>query len=286
MNHEVALIQVSDLDRLFALDSQISSANLPAVVEQTVGLWRAVHGNGDLLEIVKWGLIYSLKMTVVTDGHHASKAKWQVTQLRDRPFARTWVEFCAEHLDMSPSEASNKKRNWEIYHIELGYPLVDLLIAGVQRLNVARATLNDCLKSVPQIFPEKLLVGVFGRPHVCLACRADVPFADRVPLTCPACEQGYQYQEPLTVFAVKDLIDELKDHPDTAPHVEADIEESDDLFTVLPYFVDSGGERYTLPAWDVPILADGQASTLGGIPAEVVGEFAKWVKARFKAVGE
>lgn len=284
-SQETALVQMSDIDRLFALDQGITSENAVAVIEKTVSMWNAVHQNGALCETLTWGIIYSLRMTVITSGEHAGKAKWQVVQLDPRyPLALTWEEFCLHHLDMNPSEASNKKRNWEIYFVELGYGLIDLLIAGVQRLNVARSTMINCMKAHPVVFPEKLLLAVFGEPHICIKCGSHTYFTEAVPEECPHCEQAYQYREPATVAEVKDLIAELKGKPSTKPHVEADIEESDDALTVLPFFVDSDGNRYMLPAWSVPILETGQHSELGGVPEDVRGELAKWMRSRFKEV--
>ena len=238
---ETALVQMSDIDRLFALDKDITSANAVAVVERTISMWNSVHLNGALCEVWTWGIIYSFRMTVITSGEHAGKAKWQVAQLDPRyALALTWEEFCLHHLDMGPSEASNKKRNWEIYKIELGYGLIDLLIAGVQRLNVARSTMIQCMKGSPVVFPEKLLVAVFGEPHICTKCGAHTYFTEAVPKACPHCAQDYQYREPATVADVKAIIEELKGAPGTKPHVEGDVEESDDALTVLPFFIGLG----------------------------------------------
>jgi hypothetical protein len=285
VSEEHALIQLGDLEQLYALDQTITSETAPAVVERTVSMWNAIHRNGQLCEVLQWGIIYSLRATVIPSGPDAGKAKWQVTQLDPRyPLSLTWEEFCINHLDMSPGEASNKKRNWEIYRIDLGYGLIDLLIAGVQRLNVARATIAGCMKDSPPVFPEKLLTAVFGEPHVCLACSEHAWFTDRVPETCPHCDADYQYLEPATVAEVKDIIARLKGEPPGKARVEADVEETDDALTVLPFFVDSDGNRYTLPAWSVPILETGQASELGGVPMDVKDELARWMRGRFKEI--
>jgi hypothetical protein len=287
VSDKYALVQLGDLDQLHALDQEITSETAPAVVDRTVSMWHQAHRNGELCEVLQWGIIYSLRATVIPSGEHAGKAKWQITILDPRyPLALTWEEFCINHLGMSPGEASNKKRNWEIYKRDLGYDLIDLLIAGVQRLNVARAMIADCAKKTPVIFPEKLLTAVFGEPHICLACQEHVWFTDRVPETCPHCEAGYQYLEPATVTEVKAIISKLKGNPPDKPHVQADIEETDDALTVLPFFVDGQGNRYTLPAWSVPILATGQGGDLGGIPEEAKEALAKWMRGRFKEIAQ
>ena len=279
---ESSLVRIDNLNRVLALDAEISSANMPAVVEQTVSLWSAVHQSGAVAEIIEWGLIYSLRTTVILDGEHAGKAKWQVTQLNPLfPLAKTWVEFCLTHLDMGPGEASNKKRNWEIFHIELAYNLIDMLIAGIQRLNVARATLAACLKGSPPVFPEKLLFAVFGDPHTCLSCEERVSFSIDVPETCPHCGEVYAHLEPQTVAVVKAIVQELKARPDTKPHVEADLEQSEEKVVVLPYFIDSTGQRYALPAWEVPVLGAGADVGLGGVPEDAISEFMRWVRGRF-----
>lgn len=280
-----ALIQLGDLDQLCAMDSAITSQNVTAIVERTVSMWHLAHRNGELCEVLEWGIIYSLRATVIPSGVHAGKAKWQVTILDPRyPLALTWEEFCINHLGMSPGEASNKKRNWEIYRIDMGYGLIDLLIAGVQRLNVARATIAGCMNAKPVVFPEKLLLAVFGEPHVCLACGEHAWFTERVPEQCPHCGADYQYRPPATVVEVKDIIAKLKGGSPERARVEADIEETEESITVLPYFVDSDGNRYVLPAWSVPILEAGQCAELGGVPDDVREELARWMRGRFKEI--
>lgn len=253
------LVRQDTLEKVLALDLVAHEQTDPALLESSRELWIGAQSYGDLCEIVKWAMIYSYKTTILDNG----KPKWQSTRInQDRGFALTWAEFCLVHLGISESEASNKKRNWEVFAVEFGYKIGDLIRAGVQRLNVSRVIFDKGLQT------DELITAVFGRPHVCTACGSFVVFDNVPPETCPECGADFVPVHPKTVVEVQDIVDRIKakkQAEDAPVRIEGDLEVGDDLIMVCPWLI-VGDQKVELPAYEVPILGKNEVSDLPGVP--------------------
>jgi len=268
----------AEIERIIVLDQSAKESDVPSLIKRTRAMWVESDRAGDYYEVAKWALLASLKNTVIGEGPDQGKAKWQVTKIKpEEQLSLTWEEYCYNHLGMTPSEASNKKRNWEVYADQIGYGFRDLVRAGVQRLNIARSCFAKGLQT------QALVDGVFGRHNVCSECGAEVVMDYRnPPKECPECGKPFVPVAPAKVALVQLEVDAIKNanKDQTEPvRVQADLERDGDTLILLP-FIQLGEDRYNLPSWEIPILADDEVGQ--GVPTEILEEIMKFFRKKFK----
>lgn len=263
-----ALVLQGQIESVLALDDRVQSGQETELVEISQVVWHRVRSGKKQIFLAEAAMIHSFRHARLPGGTE----KWRRVRLTDAHISSTWSEFCLAHLEMDGSTASNYWKLWELYVQRLGFPVPDLLVAGVSKLVAARKT----VEATYPVVSERLTDALFGNLHKCRACRA-VQDSDALngPLFCGDCSAAFvpvppaSYVETLVVLReIRDARQMLQDGLASEPRVRlvADLEVDDDrtFIRVIPT-LKIGDESYPFPVWEVPVIGD---DVIGeGIPA-------------------
>lgn len=256
-----ALVLQGQVESVLALDDRVHSGQETELIETSQVVWHHVRAGKKQVFLAEAAMIHSFRHVKMPDGTE----KWRRVRLTDAHLASTWSEFSLAHLEMDESTASNYWKLWELYVQKLGFPVSDLLKAGVSKLVAARKTIETTFPVVSELLTDAL----FGNPYKCQACRvvqdSDIIHTGQL-LFCGSCSAVFvpippaSYTEVLVVLkGIRDARQLLQDSLASEPRARlvADLEPDDDhtFIRVVPTLrIDD--ERYPLPVWEIPVIGN------------------------------
>lgn len=139
------------------------------LVDAMTNLWGRLGTLQEATIVVKGVLVYVLQETQIEERDPVSGEYlhlWQkAPMLWDAdgdviPPPPTWEMYCEQHLGLSSAQASNLKRNFQVYVQRCGWTVEEMLQAGGSRLNVARSTVEKLHPNVPDDLVDAIRGGM------------------------------------------------------------------------------------------------------------------------------